>query len=391
MAVKEKTSMTSSQKGGKKSSQLVSLVGNQTASRHLKELTGRFSRGAALLLSGPQGVGKRLFALRSASALLVHNQSVNSQVSIETEVDEEWGHPDLYTLDPEGRAALHTLESIHTVYEQIALRSQSGRGKVVLINEAHRMQPVAANALLKTLEEPPEDTLICLITSQKEALLSTVVSRCRTLSFAPLTEEEIVVGLEQRDVDRKRGEEVACLAHGSLGRAWRLLHKGEAVRKALLCLLTALPALSYCDLTEKVGQIAHLFEEERKRGEAEIKAKLKSRSEGLSSQQRDIWERTLEGQEALAWLCLMDDLFLEILGWYRDLHLIRLQAKGSLNLPLWHRDQKEQLMEAAQCAIPAFQEVEKAILIAKEGVERFTKPAHCLEGLFLKLISPGSG
>ncbi|HSE97953.1 MAG TPA: DNA polymerase III subunit delta' C-terminal domain-containing protein, partial [Blastocatellia bacterium] len=95
-----------------------------------------------------------------------------------------------------------------------------GRRRVSIIDEAHRLKEQAANSILKTLEEPPESSLIVLVTSRPYALLETIRSRCQMLSFAPLSAAELEAYLK---ANFKRPPEetrmLARLAQGSIGRA----------------------------------------------------------------------------------------------------------------------------------------------------------------------------
>jgi DNA polymerase-3 subunit delta' len=122
------------------------------------------------------------------------------------------------------RANIIKINSIREVRRQSALTSLYHRKKVFIISNADEMGDEASNTLLKTLEEPPGDTLLVLTTSRPETLLQTIVSRCQLVRFDPLTEADIQTALIEREhVDQKQSALVARLASGSYVRALELL------------------------------------------------------------------------------------------------------------------------------------------------------------------------
>ena len=80
--------------------------------------------------------------------------------------------------EPESKSRRIVIEQIRELEHALQMRSTNGRRKVVIISEADRLQPQAANAFLKTLEEPPSNSLLLLLTALPEALPDTIVSRC---------------------------------------------------------------------------------------------------------------------------------------------------------------------------------------------------------------------
>lgn len=92
-------------------------------------------------------------------------------------------HPDLHIYRPEGKSGMHPLASIRQLIDEVCLPPFEGPCKVFILHDAERMLPSSSNALLKTLEEPLEDTFFILLSHEPEALLPTIRSRCRTLLF----------------------------------------------------------------------------------------------------------------------------------------------------------------------------------------------------------------
>jgi DNA polymerase-3 subunit delta' len=102
------------------------------------------------------------------------------------------------------------------------MRSLLGRWKVAVIEDAHTMQPSAASALLKALEEPPEKTLWILVSSRKDQMLPTILSRCHAVAFRPMPEPLVRTLLEARGLATEEAARFASMAEGSPGLALRM-------------------------------------------------------------------------------------------------------------------------------------------------------------------------
>ncbi len=167
----------------------------------------------------------------------------------EAEAMRGWSADPLY-LPPTERFASISIDKVREMKRAAGMSLAEGRAKVFVVREADRMLAVQQNALLKLLEEPPPATHLILTTARPQALLSTIISRCQIVSFAPLSADAIArVLVTARGVAQARARIGAGMAAGSLGRA--LLIAGEDVEKvraeALGVLETALaggPALA---------------------------------------------------------------------------------------------------------------------------------------------------
>ena len=170
-------------------------------------------------------------------------------------------HPDARTLAPKGRSI--GVDDVRELMDYLSRRPYEGRWHVAIIERADKMTPSAQNALLKTLEEPPADTVFFLLTDTPGALLSTVRSRLRMVRVAPLTREACAAALVRRGVDARRAQRLAGLAHGSVGRALEL-QADEGFEALLARVLDSLAALRG---TSAVAEAAAPFYEERERQE----------------------------------------------------------------------------------------------------------------------------
>ena len=140
----------------------------------------------ALLLHGPDGVGKERFAAVLAAGLMCRRPGPDMQPCrecAECALSRAGSHPDLYWLRrPEDKKSIG-VDAVREVCEQLGMTSLRGGHRVALVLHAHLMTPNAQNAFLKTLEEPAPRTLLVLITSRPSGLLATLRSRCQRIEI----------------------------------------------------------------------------------------------------------------------------------------------------------------------------------------------------------------
>jgi DNA polymerase-3 subunit delta' len=154
-----------------------------------------------LLFIGPRGVGKRILGFALAKTLNCPPNSPNfnliapipSKIKDKSDKIQEYSKqylPDNVVVETEDRASI-LIEQIRNLSERLMHMPGVGTKRVVLILEADRMTDEAANCFLKTLEEPPIDTVFVLTSSRPENLLPTIRSRCRVVPFSHLNREQI--------------------------------------------------------------------------------------------------------------------------------------------------------------------------------------------------------
>src|SRR6266849_5946770 len=131
--------------------------------------------GHAYLISGPAGSGKREVAAELAST--VNGTEAGDVFSSKAR--------EIFVAEPESKSRRIVIEQVRGLEHALQMRASAGRRKVAIIAEADRLQPQAANAFLKTLEEPPKDSLLLLLSALPEVLPDTIVSRCIAIPLAP--------------------------------------------------------------------------------------------------------------------------------------------------------------------------------------------------------------
>ncbi len=175
----------------------------------------------AYLFLGPEGVGKRAVALSLAMAIQCREKEGDSCGGCADCVQVRGGnHPDVRVVGPLTGKKEITIQQVRELEKELSYRAFSGRKKIAIVDPAFLMNFSAQNALLKTLEEPPKDSLLILVSTSTGGLLPTLLSRCLRLSFAPLPAGIVASFLAtQKGLEREEAELLAAMSMGSLGRA----------------------------------------------------------------------------------------------------------------------------------------------------------------------------
>jgi DNA polymerase-3 subunit delta' len=226
------------------------LIGHRQT---IDRLMGAIARGTlppTLLFAGPQGVGKWLTATATAQAVNCLDraaQSAGDACGTCRSCDRvaRGVHVDVLTVEPDDKASIK-IDVIREVLARTSYRPFEGRRRVVLIRDADTLELSAQNALLKSLEEPPDATMFVLVSAVPGALLPTVRSRTMRVRFAPLTVDEVTQALERdHGHEATQARAAAALADGSVGQALGLADADVvALRDAALRLLNDVAARS---------------------------------------------------------------------------------------------------------------------------------------------------
>ncbi len=198
--------------------------------------TGRVP--TALLLHGPDGVGKKVMALEFAQALLCAGRKGDEPacgLCADCQAVEKGLHPDVRLVDQayqtsfqegeESKARTLKVKTIRHLRGEMEMKSMLGRWKVAVIDDAHTLETESSNALLKILEEPQEGMLWILVTSHPGMLPKTVPSRCFSIAFSPLPAHVVREALAAKGVPDEEARRAAELSDGSISRALALVER----------------------------------------------------------------------------------------------------------------------------------------------------------------------
>jgi DNA polymerase-3 subunit delta' len=201
------------------------MIGHQWA---VKLLQGHLAQGQArhaYLFTGPQGVGRRTLALRYAQALNCTQPPGPGQfcqTCRECLQIARMQHPDLHVIQAEGHSGTLKVDQIRELQRSLYLAPYQARYRVVLLLRFEQANLNAANAMLKTLEEPPPQVVLLLTAESAESLLPTIVSRCEVVRLRPQPAE--VVGEGLKGIQQLDETEARLLAQVSQGRPGYALH-----------------------------------------------------------------------------------------------------------------------------------------------------------------------
>ncbi|MHB8150544.1 MAG: DNA polymerase III subunit delta' [Desulfobulbia bacterium] len=202
------------------------IIGQDKAKKMLHRAVEQGRLGHAFLFKGPMGVGKKTFARTFAAALNCQNPAGHEPCGRCSSCLKfhAGSHPDFLVLEPDGAAI--KINQVRELKKTLAFPPLEAKIRVALLCEIHTMRREAANSLLKTLEEPPDQTMLILTGDEAGGILPTILSRCQTVPFFPLPQTEVAKILcQEADLELESGAALAAMAEGSLGRARLLLAK----------------------------------------------------------------------------------------------------------------------------------------------------------------------
>ncbi len=247
--------------------EMFDLQGAEEAERGWLEAMERGRMHHAWLLVGPEGVGKATFAYRAARRLLGARPDPSHGLlgsSPEDPVSRQLiarAHPDILVLEREvedGKARRNIpVDEARRLPEFFSKAPAISPWRVAIIDAADDLNANAANAVLKTLEEPPPRGVLLLVCHAPGRLLPTIRSRCRRLLFRPWPDNEVAEFLQARtDLGGEEVQRLAAMAKGSPGRALALAEAGALeIDRLALDLLRQLPKTDEAQLLHLAGQL----------------------------------------------------------------------------------------------------------------------------------------
>lgn len=186
------------------------IIGQNFAKKYLTNSIKKNKLNNAYMFEGIDGIGKKKFADELSKLLLGYENLENS--------------PDYVLIKPDGNSI--KIAQIRNLQSDIVVRPHK-EYKIYVINNAEKMTVEAQNALLKTLEEPPNYAIIILVTNNKESLLETIKSRCDIIKFSPIPMEDLKSYLINTGIEEERAQLLTTFSRGSIENALNLSQSTE--------------------------------------------------------------------------------------------------------------------------------------------------------------------
>lgn len=324
------------------------IVGHDWAVGSLQRAVEADTVSHAYLFTGPPGVGKTTLALRLAAALLCEREEVSERpcgACRACRLVASGNHPDLHVVASEHVGANLKIDQVRDLTHRLTMTPVEGRRQVAVLRRFQEATPSAANALLKTLEEPPSDVVLVVLAREADLLLPTIVSRCQHIPLRPLPVRTVSRALTERwDARSEQAELLAHLSGGRLGWAVGKLADDEAMerRAARLDELSELVHASIIERFDYAEKLAY---------------------DPVATQETlDLW-----------------------IGWWRD---VLLMASGS-DAPLTNVDRQDQLRAHAQrFELSTIAGGIKALRSCLQKLQRNANRRLTLEVLMLDLPGP---
>lgn len=194
------------------------VVGHEWAVEQLDRAIRHGRMRHAYLITGPAQIGKTTLARAFASALNCTGDAPPCGECRACKLIARQSHPDLTIVEAEYEGGTLKIDQVRELQQTLALRPYEARYRVAILRRFHEANPAAANALLKTLEEPSPDVVLILTAESADRLLPTIVSRCQPLHLRPLPLDTVRAALEsQYGVEPEAAQTLAPLSMGRIG------------------------------------------------------------------------------------------------------------------------------------------------------------------------------
>ena len=237
------------------------IIGQEMIKEHLQNAIKTGSISHAYIISGERSSGKEFIATIFAMTLQCEQggaEPCNECHSCKQVLSKN--QPDIIYLTHEKPNTISVDDIRQQVNRDIAIKPYAGPQKIYIINEAEKMSVSAQNALLKTLEEPPEYAVIIILTTNSDAMLNTILSRCIVLKMKPV--DDMIVKqflMENVKIPDYKAEVCAAFARGNIGKA-RLLALSEEFDNIKEEAVTLLKYIDDMEINEIAKSIKHMNE-----------------------------------------------------------------------------------------------------------------------------------
>lgn len=236
------------------------IVGHKQAKEHLQNAMKLNKISHAYILNGEKGSGKKLMASTFAQALQCESEELKPCGKCKScKQAENKNHPDIIRVTHEKPNSIGVEDIRDQLVNDVQIKPYSSKYKIYIIAEAEKMTPQAQNAILKTIEEPPEYAVIMLLTSNAQAFLPTILSRCVMLSMKPVSDVQVKKYLmEHVELPDYQADICVAFAQGNIGKAVQLASSENFndIKASALHLLKNIPAMELQEIIAVVKSIS---------------------------------------------------------------------------------------------------------------------------------------
>lgn len=235
------------------------ICGQSHIKEHLQNAIAMGKVSHAYIISGEKDSGKKMLAEAFAAALLCEKEGRDAcGVCRSCKQAMDYNHPDIRYVTHEKPTTISVEDIRQQINNDIVIKPYASSHKIYIVDEAEKMNKMAQNALLKTIEEPPEYGVILLLTTNAAGFLPTILSRCVTLEMQPIPTDIIIKELmEKHRIPDYQAEVCASFAQGNLGKAIKLASSDEfnEIKNGMVAMLRRMENMDLYEISQVVKQL----------------------------------------------------------------------------------------------------------------------------------------